>query len=59
MIGAVKVRDTVITGGGLVGRVTKVEDQEVEIELAPNVKVRAMKAMLSDVRPHGTKPAND
>ena len=59
MIGSVKVRDTVVTGGGLVGRVTKVEEQEVEIELAPNVRVRALKGTLSEVRPHGAKPAND
>lgn len=59
MIDAVKPRDTAITGGGLIGKVTKVDEQEVEIEVSPGVKVRAIKAMLSDVRPHGTKAAND
>ena len=59
MIAAVKVRDTVVTNGGLVGKVTKVEENEIEIELAPNVRVRVIKGMLSDVRPHGAKPAND
>ena len=59
MIAAVKVRDTVITNGGLVGKVTKVEENEIEVELAPNVRVRVVKGMLSDVRPHGAKPAND
>jgi preprotein translocase subunit YajC len=59
MIGAVKVRDTAVTSGGLVGRVTKVEESEIELEVAPNVRVRVVKAMLSDVRPHGVKPAND
>ena len=59
MITAVKVRDTVVTSGGLIGKVTKVEDSEVEIELAPNVRVRVVKGMLSEVRPHGAKPAND
>ena len=59
MIGAVKLRDTVITSGGLIGKVTKVEDAEVEIEVAANVRVRVVKAMLQDVRPHGQKPAND
>ena len=59
MIEAVKPRDTVVTGGGLVGKVTKVEEAEVEIELAPNVRVRALKGTLTDVRPHGAKPAND
>lgn len=59
MVDQVKPRDTVVTGGGLIGKVTKVEETEVEIELAANVKVRALKSTLTEVRPHGTKPAND
>ena len=59
-IGAVKKGDQVVTGGGLVGKVTKVEDQHVEIELAPQIRVRAVKSTLSDVVPlGGSKPAND
>lgn len=59
-INAVKKGDQVVTGGGLVGKVTKVEDQQVEIELAPNVKVRAIKSTLTSVTPTGAgKPAND
>ncbi|HYI47816.1 MAG TPA: preprotein translocase subunit YajC [Allosphingosinicella sp.] len=61
MIGGVKPRDTVITTGGLIGKVTKVDDvlNEVEIEVAAGVKVRVVKSMLSDIRPHGAKAAND
>jgi preprotein translocase subunit YajC len=59
MIGAVKVRDTVVTSGGLIGKVTKVEDAEIEVEIAANVRVRVLKGTLSEVRPHGAKPAND
>ena len=59
MIGAVKKNDTVVTGGGLVGKVTKVEDTEIEVEIAPNVRVRALKGTLSEVRPFGAKAAND
>jgi len=60
LIDAVKKGDTVTTGGGLIGKVTKVEDAVVEIEIATNVRVRAVKASLSDVTPAGgTKPAND
>jgi len=59
MVGAVKIRDTAVTSGGLIGRVTKVEEGEVELEVAPNVRVRVVKTMISDVRPHGQKPAND
>jgi preprotein translocase subunit YajC len=59
MIAAVKRNDMVVTGGGLVGKVTKVDETEVEVELAPNVRVRALKSTLSEVRVHGAKPAND
>ena len=51
MVSAVRRGDTVITAGGLVGKVVKVvSDDEVEIEIAKDVKVRAIKATLSDVR---------
>lgn len=60
MIDAVKRGDEVVTGGGLIGRVTKVSDTEVEVEVATGVKLRTVKGTLSDVR---TKPlpaaAND
>ena len=59
MVGAVKLRDTAVTNGGLIGRVTKVEEAEIELEVAQGVRVRVVKTMLSDVRPHGQKPAND
>ena len=58
-IAAVKKNDTVVTGGGLIGKVTKVDDTEVEIEIASGVRVKALKATLAEVRPHGTRPAND
>jgi preprotein translocase subunit YajC len=59
MLGAVKPRDTAVTTGGLIGKVTKVDDNEVELEVAQGVRVRVIKTMLSDVRPHGAKAAND
>lgn len=60
MIGAVKKGDTVVTAGGLIGKVAKVTDDEVEVELAPSTKVRVVKSTLSEVRVPGTgKPAND
>lgn len=59
-IAAVKKGDTVVTGGGLVGKVSKVEEQFVEVELAPNVKVKVVKATIAEVTPlGGGKPAND
>ena len=59
MVAAVKPRDTAVTSGGLIGKVTKVDENEVELEVAQGVRVKVMKSMLSDIRPHGTKPAND
>ena len=59
MIGGVKPRDTAITNGGLIGKVTKVDENEIELEVAAGVKVRIVKSMLSDIRPHGAKAAND
>ncbi|AQR74224.1 preprotein translocase subunit YajC [Sphingomonas sp. LM7] len=59
-VAAVKKGDTVVTAGGLIGKVTKVDETEVEIELGTNVKVRAIKATLAEIRPlGGGKPAND
>ena len=60
-IAAAKRGDVVVTGGGLIGKVTKVDDaqDEVEVEIASGVKVRAVRSSLSDVRTATVKPAND
>jgi len=59
-IAAVKKGDEVVTGGGHIGKVTKVGEHEVEIEFAAGHRHRVVKSMLSEVRsPSGTKPAND
>lgn len=59
-INAVQKNDQVITGGGLVGKVTKVDDAHVEVEIASGVKVKVVKSTLSDVMPiGGARPAND
>ena len=58
-IAAVKKGDEVVTGGGIRGRVTKVTDDEVELEIAQNVRVRVVKATLSHVVTKPSKPAND
>lgn len=60
MIEAVKKGDSVVTGGGLLGKVTKVEGDTVEVEIASGVKVKAVKSTLTDITPLGSaKPAND
>ena len=59
-IAAVKKGDRVVTGGGLIGKVTKVGDTEVEVELAQGIRVQAVKSTLTQVvDPKSAKPAND
>ncbi len=60
MVDAVKRGDDVVTGGGLLGRVAKVDGDTVEVELAPSVKVKVVKSTLSSVTVRGSAtPAND
>ena len=59
MLSNVRRGDSVVTGGGLVGKVTKViNDAEVEVDLGNGVKVVALRAMLADVRAKG-EPVGD
>ena len=54
MVKNVRRGDTVVTSGGLVGKVTKViDDDKIEIEIAEGVRVRQMRSMVSDVRAKG------
>lgn len=54
MIKAVRRGDTVVSSGGLIGRVTKVtDDSELEMEIAEGVRVRLLRAMISEVRSKG------
>jgi preprotein translocase subunit YajC len=58
-INAVQKNDDVITGGGLMGKVTKVADDYVEVEIASNVRVKVVKSTIANVQPRGAKAAND
>jgi len=58
-VAAVKKGDQVVTAGGLVGKVLKVDDTYVELELGTNVRVKAVKATIGDIIPPGGTPAND
>jgi preprotein translocase subunit YajC len=58
-IAAVKPRDQVVTGGGIVGKVTRVDDDFADVEIAQGVKIKVVKSTLSDVLQPGGKPAND
>jgi preprotein translocase subunit YajC len=59
MVKNVRRGDTVITNGGLIGKVTKVvDDDQIEIEVAEGVRIRQMRQMVSDVRAKG-EPVKD
>ena len=51
--------DTVITSGGLMGKVTKVvDDEQIEVEIADGVRVRQIRSMVTGVRAKG-EPVKD
>ena len=50
MLGAIRRGDSVITSGGIIGKVTKVADDELTVEIAPNVAVRVVKSTVSQVQ---------
>jgi preprotein translocase subunit YajC len=58
MIGALKRGDTVVLSSGVIGKVTKVEDTELAIEIAQGVVIKAVRSMVSEVRTRA-EPAND
>ena len=51
MIANVQRNDTVVMGGGIVGKVTKAgEGPEIEVEIAPDVRVKVMRGMVAEIR---------
>jgi preprotein translocase subunit YajC len=59
MIQAAKRGDVIVTSGGLIGKITKsTDDNEVEVEIAPNVRVRVARSGIADVRSKG-EPVKD
>ena len=59
MVKNVRRGDTVVTNGGMIGKVTKVvDDDQIEIEIATDVKIRQLRAMITDVRAKG-EPVKD
>jgi preprotein translocase subunit YajC len=60
MIKAIRRGDTVVTNGGLVGKVTKVvDDDHIEVEVSDGVRVRHLRAMVSEVRAKGEPVKED
>jgi preprotein translocase subunit YajC len=59
MVRAARRGDTVVTSGGIIGKISKaVDDHEVELEIAPNVKVRLARSGIAEVRAKG-EPVKD
>lgn len=60
MVAGVKRGDVVVTSGGLIGKVRTVQDDELRVELAPNVEVRVVRSTITDIKNRGEPtPAND
>lgn len=59
MLSAIRRGDTIVTTGGLVGKVTKaVDGEDLEVEIAPSTKVKVVRHMVADVRSK-SEPVND
>lgn len=54
MITALQKGDEVVTSGGLLGKITKVSDQYVTIEIAPNVNIPVQKQAIQTLLPKGS-----
>lgn len=64
MLSALRRGDKVVTGGGIIGTVAKVKgEEEVEVEIAPEVKIRVLRGTIQSVisrpEPAGDKSSNE
>ena len=53
MVAALKRGDTVVLNSGVIGKVTKVEDAELGVEIATGVTIKVVRSMVSEVRTRG------
>jgi preprotein translocase subunit YajC len=54
MVSNIRRGDTVVTSGGIIGKVTKVRDEnEIEVEIAENTRIRVIKSTVAEVRARG------
>jgi preprotein translocase subunit YajC len=58
-IAGVKKGDQVVTGGGVLGKVVRVDDNYADVEIAQGVKIKVVKSTIGDIVPPAGKPAND
>ena len=59
LIASFKRGDVIVLSSGLIGKVTRVEEAEVNVEIAPSVNVRVVKGMIAEVRNRTAVAAND
>jgi preprotein translocase subunit YajC len=54
MVSNIRRGDTVVTSGGIIGKVIKVKDEnEIEVEIAENTRIRVIKSTVAEVRARG------
>ncbi len=59
-LAGLKRNDTVVLSNGMIGKIVRVEDKEVGVEVAQGVTVKVVRAMITEVRVKGdAAPAND
>jgi preprotein translocase subunit YajC len=59
LVAGLKRGDTVVLNSGVIGKVTRVDENEAQVEIAPNVNIKVVKAMVSEVRARTEIAAND
>jgi preprotein translocase subunit YajC len=57
MISNLKRNDTVVLNSGVIGKVVRVEDKEIGLEIAQGVTIKVVKGMISEVRTRGEPAA--
>ena len=59
LVAGLKRGDTVVLSNGMIGKVTRVENDEAMVEIAQGVNVRVVKQMITQVRDRTAVAAND
>ena len=54
MLASLDVGEEIVTAGGILGKVTKINDQYIELSIAENTKIKIQKTSISAVLPKGT-----
>ena len=54
MLSSIEVGDEIVTSGGIMGKVTKVSEQFLEVSVANNVKLKVQNTAVSNILPKGT-----